>query len=138
MKMKSYAVVDQETGQIVAENFIFFGKAVEKTDRNFVKFFMAFFADVLNDKEVIGKAIRLFLYMTTRLDFNNNVIILFPNEAQRDLNISKDTFYRWLRVLIRKGLVKKLSEHKYELTPTVIKGTTYKRDLKEKYATVKY
>ncbi len=121
VKMTFY---DERTGEILAEEdrVVIFGNK-PYVDKGFVKFFVAFLKDIIEDEEVLKGPIRLFLYAVEKVDFNDLRVTIIPQEAIRDLDISERTFYRWLNTLLAKGYMRKLATNVYRLRPyTVVKG----------------
>ncbi len=115
---------DEKTGEILAEEdrVVIFGKR-PYVDKGFVKFFVAFLRDMIEDEEVLKGPVRLFLYAVEKADFNDLKVTIVPEEAIRDLDISRATFYNWLKVLLRKDYMKKLAINVYRLRPySAIKG----------------
>jgi hypothetical protein len=115
---------DEKTGEILAEEdkVVIFGKK-PYFDKGFVKLFVAFLRDMLEDEEVLKGPVRLFLYAVELMDYNSLQVTIVPQKAMKDLDISKDTFYRWLKVLLRKGYMEKIAVNVYRLRPySVIKG----------------
>jgi len=115
---------DEKTGEILAEEdkVVIFGKK-PYFDKGFVKLFVAFLRDMLEDEEVLKGPVRLFLYAVELMDYNSLQVTIVPQKAMKDLDISKDTFYRWLKVLLRKGYMEKIAINVYRLRPySVIKG----------------
>jgi CRP-like cAMP-binding protein len=113
-------VVSQETGEILELDAIvyLYGERQKPKDRNFTKVFHAFLYDVFKDKEVMAGPFRLVAYIMAekldrdRLDFN-----LTAQEAMAKLGITRQTFYRWLSVLLRKGYLRRISATYYTLRP---------------------
>jgi predicted DNA-binding protein (UPF0251 family) len=121
VKMTFY---DERTGEILAEEdrVLIFGKK-PYVDKGFVKFFVAFLRDMLEDEEVLKGPVRLFLYAIDLMDYEDLQVTIVPQKAMRDLDISKDTFYRWLKVLLKKDYMRKIATNVYRLRPfTAIKG----------------
>jgi DNA-binding transcriptional ArsR family regulator len=117
-------IYDRDTGEIVDEydEAIFIGKR-PNGDRHYVKVFVAFLRDVLENERLGKGAWRLLLYAIDNLDFNKLEVHIVPDRAMRDLDISKDTFYRWLKVLLEDGYLEKLATNVYRVRPyTAIKG----------------
>jgi hypothetical protein len=115
---------DEETGQILetADRAIFFGHKAF-LDKGFVKIFVAFLRDILEDRETLKGPIRLFLYAIDLMDYNSLQVTIVPQQAIKDLGISEMTFYRWLKVLLTKGYMEKIATNVYRLKPyTAIKG----------------
>lgn len=113
-----------ETGEIMDAIVYLYGERPKPKDKNFSKVFHAFMEDVLEDREVMAGPFRLIAYVMAnkldrdRLDFNLTV-----QEATDKLGITRQTFYRWLSVLLRKGYVKRISATYYALRPyTVVVG----------------
>jgi hypothetical protein len=115
---------DEKTGEILAEEdrvFIFGKKPY--VDRGFIKFFVAFLRDMIEDEEVLKGPVRLFLYAVDKTNFDDLRVTIVPKEAIRDLDITKATFYNWLKVLLKKGYMEKLAVNVYRLRPfSVVKG----------------
>jgi len=125
--MSRYAVIDKETGEIVQDNVLFIGRKPKYVDRGFIKIFVAFLSDIVEDDEIAGKAIRLLFYMLEQLDYNTYTIRIIPKYAQEELRIGKMTYYRWLNALIDKGIITKVDTYTYKLNPYVaVKGNTKK------------
>jgi hypothetical protein len=117
---------NEHTGEIYeeVERTLFIGKQPYIRDKNFIKVFVGFLVDVLQDRELGSGAWRLLLYAIERMDFNSLKVYLIPEETIRELEISKKTFYRWLRTLLRNGYIEKIAKHTYRLKPySAIKGT---------------
>ena len=115
---------DEKTGEILAEEdkVLIFGKQ-PYVDRGFVKFFVAFLKDMIEDEEVLKGPIRLFLYAISQMDYNSLQVTIIPQQAMKDLEISKDTFYRWLKVLLAKDYMRKIATNVYWLRPySVVRG----------------
>lgn len=122
-----YAIINQETGELVAENFIFFGRPKRAFDKNYVKVFTAFLDSIVEDDEIAGKSIRLLFYMMSRLNYNSYQVELIPSKAIKDLNICKQTFYTWIETLTRKGIIKKIDRYTYQIQPYLfVKGDSVK------------
>ena len=123
--MSNLALVNKETGEIIEENVVFIGRKPYKVDRGFVKVFIAFLKDIVEDDEIAGKAIRLLFYMIEKMDYNTYTVTIIPKYAQKEIGISKKTFYNWLSVLSKKGLITKIDTYTYKLNPYIaVKGNT--------------
>lgn len=127
-----YELLDKRTGEIIEANVLLIGKKPTKVDRGFVKVFIAFLEDLIEDKEISGKAVRLLLYMLKNLNHNTLEVYINPKEAMEDLQISNFTFYTWLKQLQEKGIIEKKATNLFKLKPyTAIKGDTSKTIEKE-------
>ena len=99
--MSELALINKRTGEIIEDNVLFIGRKPYKVDKGFVKIFVAFLKDIVEDDEIAGKAIRLLFYMIEKMDYNSYTITLIPKYAQEDLKIGRDTYYRWINTLIK-------------------------------------
>jgi hypothetical protein len=121
IKMTFY---DERTGEILAEEdkVLIFGRK-PYVDKGFVKLFVAFLRDLLEDEEVLKGPIRLYLYAIDLMAYEDLQVAIVPEKAMKDLNIGRGTFYRWLSVLLKKGYMEKITANIYRLRPyTVVKG----------------
>jgi predicted DNA-binding protein (UPF0251 family) len=121
IKMTFY---NERTGEILAEEdrVIIFGKK-PYIDKGFVKFFVAFLRDMIEDEEVLKGPIRLFLYAVDLMDYEDLQVTIVSEKAMKDLGIGRGTFYRWLKVLLKKDYMKKIATNVYKLRPfSAIKG----------------
>jgi len=123
VKLDKFMLVDKETGEVVADNVLLIGKR-GYIDKGFVKFFVAFLKDIIEDPELFGKAGKLLLYIAEQLDYNRLTVYLSAQKVCEDLGISRATYYLWLNTLLRKGYLTKIATNLYQLKPyTVIKGS---------------
>jgi len=134
--MGRLVLMDKETGEIIEENVVFIGRKPYKVDKGFVKVFVSFLKDLVEDEEIAGKAIRLLFYMVEEcLDFNTFIVKIIPKKAQERLKISKQTYYNWINTLIQKGIIQKVDTYTYILSAnTFVKGNQKKafKDLDDK------
>jgi hypothetical protein len=112
-------VVSPETGEILElDAIVYLYGENRRGDKDFIKVFHAFLDSVFRDKEVMAGPFRLMAYILSeklhrdRLDFN-----LTAQEAMDKLGITRQTFYRWLAVLLRKGYLRRISATYYALRP---------------------
>ncbi len=115
---------DEETGQVLetVDRAIFIGHKAF-LDKGYVKVFVAFLRDVLENERLGKGAWRLLLYAIDNLDYNSLQVTIVPQQAMKDLDISEPTFYRWLKVLLEEGYLEKVATNVYRLKPyTAIKG----------------
>jgi len=125
--MSRYAIIDKETGEIIEENLLLIGRKPKYIDRGFIKIFTAFLSDIVENPKIAGKAIRLLFYMLENLNYNSYTIQIIPKYAMEELNIGRDTFYRWLNDLIEEKIIIKVDRYTYKLNPYVaVKGNSKK------------
>jgi hypothetical protein len=116
---------NEQTGEIYEEidKALFIGKKPYARDRHFIKFFVGFLIDVLEDRELGTGAWKLLLYAIQNMDYNSLKVYIIPEEAIKELKISRETFYKWLRILLKNGYIEKMAKHTYRIKPyTAIKG----------------
>ena len=119
---------DSQTGTIIEEsdNAIFWGKK-PYIDKGYVKVFVAFLKDILENKKLGTGAWKLLMYMSEKIDYDTLTVAIEPNEAISTLGICRASFYNWLKVLLEEGFIEKLATNIYRLKPyTVIKGQMHK------------
>jgi hypothetical protein len=118
-------IVSPETGEIVElDAIVYLYGERRQGDKGFVKVFHAFLDTVFRDKEVMAGPFRLLAYiMSEKLDRDRLDFHLTAQEAIDKLGITRQTFYRWLPVLLRKGYLRRISANHYALRPyTAIVG----------------
>jgi CRP-like cAMP-binding protein len=116
---------NEKTGEIYEETdrILIIGKQPYIRDRNFIKVFVAFLIDVIQDKALGSGAWRLLLYAIQNMDYNSLRVYMVPEETAEKLGVTKRTFYNWLRVLLKNGYLEKLATNIYRIKPyTAIKG----------------
>jgi len=125
--MSRYAIIDKETGEVIVPDFMMVGRKPKYIDKGFVKIFVAFLSDIVENQKIAGKAIRLLFYMLENLDYNSYTIRIIPKYAQEELKITKKTFYNWLEALTEEGIITKVDTYTYRLNPYVaVKGNKKK------------
>ncbi len=135
-KVSRYGIIDKETGEVIEEEVLFFGKPNKHVDKGFIKIFVSFLDSLMTDKEIVGKAIRLLLYMINKMDYESLRVIMYPEDAMRDLKISRITYYRWLEILEKKECIKRIRNHTYEIKPySFVKGNMEKTEKKMRVVT---
>jgi hypothetical protein len=115
---------DEKTGKVIEEvdKAIFIGSQ-PYVDKGFTKFFVAFLLDVLADPEYGKGAWRLLVYIATRLDYDSLEIFIVPDRVAKEMGVDRTSVYKWLKVLLKKGVLEKRATHLYRLKPyTVVKG----------------
>jgi hypothetical protein len=124
MMWMSITLYDRNTGKVIEtiDRAVFFGHKAF-LDKGYVKIFVAFLRDMLEDEEVLKGPAKLFLYAVDLMDYEDLQVTIVPQQAIKDLDISEKTFYRWLKVLLTKGYMEKIATNVYRLKPyTAIKG----------------
>ena len=125
--MSDYAIINKKTGEIIEDNLLLIGRKPKYVDKGFIKIFVAFLSDIVENRKIAGKAIRLLFYMLEQLDYNTYTIRIIPKYAKEDLKVSYDTLYRWLDTLIEERIITKIDTYTYKLNPYVaVKGNTKK------------
>jgi len=122
--MGRLALIDKETGEIIEDEVLIVGKKPYKLDKGYVKVFVTFLRDVIEDKDIAGKAIRLLFYMLEEcLNYETLVMTVIPSYAMERLGICRKTYYNWLNTLIKKGIIQRIDRYRYVLKPyTAVKG----------------
>jgi len=116
---------NEHTGEIYEEidRVLMIGKQPYIRDKNFIKVFVSFLIDVLQDRELGSGAWRLLIYAIERMDYNSLRVYMVPDETAKELGVTKRTFYNWLRVLVKNGYLEKIATNIYRIQPyTAIRG----------------
>jgi len=116
---------NEKTGEVYEEieRVLFIGKKAFIRDRNFVKVFVGFLSDILEDRELGTGAWRLLVYAINNIDYNSLRVSMVPDEVAQELGITKRTFYRWLSILLRKKYLEKVATNIYRIRPySAIRG----------------
>ena len=122
----NYAIVDKDTGEVIADQAMFIGKDpyVEKGWR---KMFVGFLSDIVINEKIAGKAVRLLLWMIGELRFNSLEVYMSERIVSEELGITPRTYYNWVKALIEEGLIEKVDTNLYRLVPyTAVNGHTHK------------
>jgi len=139
VSIRKYSIVDNETGEIIADDAMFIGKKAF-IDRGFRKIFVGFLRDVVLDKEIAGKAIRLLLWIIENLKGNDLEVYMYWKDICDELDITQGTYYSWLNTLLEKKIIEKTKKPNiYRLVPfTAVNGQmnkaierSYKNEEKE-------
>ena len=125
---RKIGLVDLETGEVLEDRVFFIGKRPTKVDKGFVKVFVGFLEDLLEDEEVLGKSARLLLYAVKNADWNKLEVYLHHKTVCKDLGIAKRTYHYWLKTLTEKGYLERTEKpHIYKLKPySFVKGSMAK------------
>ncbi len=113
-----------DTGEVIEEydKAIVLGKK-PFVDKGFVKIFITFLRDILEIEEMGSGAWRLLLYVIEKMDYNSLEVYLDPRIVPKDLNISRATYYNWLKVLLKHDILQQLDKRSFRLKPySAIKG----------------
>jgi len=124
MMRMSITLYDKDTGKVIEtfDRAVFFGHKAF-LDKDYVKVFVAFLRDMLEDDKYLKGPIRLFLYAVELMNYEDLQVTIVPKKAIEDLGISEMTFYRWLKANLTKGYMEKIATNVYRLKPyTAIKG----------------
>jgi len=116
-------IMDKETGQVLEFDAVVYLYGEGKKDKGFVKVFHAFVKDVVRDKE-LRQALDLLAYiMSEKLEKDSLKFYLTAEEVVKNLGISRDTYYRWLRVLTKKNYLTRIDTNYYAIKPyTIVVG----------------
>ncbi len=117
--------IDEETGEIKT----FLVIAPKEVDTKFVKVFIPFIEEVVGDSDLIGKAFRLLLWVIKNLNWNDLSVVMNAKMVTKDLSIHRVTYFKWLRVLLDKGILTRHPESKetFYLRPhSVVMGSMRK------------
>jgi DNA-binding transcriptional ArsR family regulator len=116
-------IMDKETGQVLEFDAVVYLYGEGKKDKGFVKVFHAFVKDVVRDRE-LRHALDLLAYiMSEKLEKDSLKFYLTAEEVVKNLGVSRDTYYRWLRTLMEKGYITRIDTNYYALKPyTIVVG----------------
>ena len=114
---KKLSIVDPKTGQVVETDAVVYLHSKAQKDKDFVKLFHAFIKDIIRDKE-LRPALDLLVYiMSEKLERDSLKFYLTAEEVVKNLGVSRDTYYRWLRTLMKKGYITRIDTNYYALNP---------------------
>ena len=117
------SVIDPKTGQVVEADAIVYLYGEAKKDKDFVKVFHAFIKDVVRDKELRPSLDLLAYIMSEKLGRDSLKFYMTAEEVVRNLGISRDTYYRWLKILMKKGYLVRIDTNYYAIKPyTIVVG----------------
>jgi hypothetical protein len=74
-----------------------------------------FSTDLIRKGELLKGPIRLLLYAMSLADDDTSEVAIVPEEAIKELSITRETFYRWLKVLMSKGYLIRIANNVYRL-----------------------
>ena len=97
--------------------------APEEFDKNFTKIFHAFTEALIDDKEIALGPIKLLSWIMTQIETGRLEFYMHYSTIKEKLKVSRDTYYRWVKALTKKGIIKKVSPNLYQINPAcVVKG----------------
>ena len=118
-----YSVIDNETGEVLNLDLRILGtnkSFSNKDNKKFFKFMDVFAEEILLDKDLSGKAIKLLFWILKQLDFGETTFILNTLYASESLNVSRKTLYNWKNALEEKGIIQKITGELYTLNPDCV------------------
>ena len=118
IEIKKYSIIDNETGEVVADEAMFIGKKAF-IDSGFRKIFVGFLKDIVTNEKIAGKSIRLLLWIIENLKANDLTIYMSDKIVCEELNIKRATYYNWVKALIEEKLIEKIDTNLYKLVPYV-------------------
>ena len=74
--------------------------------------------DLIKNEKLLDGPIRLLLYVMSMANDDTSEVAIVPEKARKELDISENTFYRWLRILLSTGYLTKLATNVYRLNLT--------------------
>jgi len=117
IQLRKYTIVDKETGEVVADDAMFIGRKAF-IDKGFRKIFVGFLRDIVMDKEIAGKSIRLLLWIIENLRNNDLEVYMYWQDICEELNITQGTYYSWLKTLLDRKIIEKTKKPNiYRLLP---------------------
>jgi hypothetical protein len=84
--------------------------------------------DLIKNETLLKGPIRLLLYAMSLANPNTSEVAIVSERAIKELGITKETFYRWLRVLLSKGYLTRFATNIYRLN--LIEGKKRQRRVK--------
>jgi hypothetical protein len=118
-----YSVIDNETGEVLNIDLRVLGtnkSFSNKDNKKFFKFMDVFAEEILLDKDLSGKAIKLLFWILKQLDFGETTFILNTLYASESLGVSRKTLYNWKNALEEKGIIQRITGDLYTLNPDCV------------------
>jgi len=105
---KKLSIVDPKTGQVVeTDAVVYYG--------NFVNLLHTFIKDAVRDRE-LRPALDLLAYiMSEKLEKDSLKFYMTAEEVVKNLGVSRDTYYRWLKTLMKRGYLVRINTNYYAL-----------------------
>jgi CRP-like cAMP-binding protein len=111
------SIIDPQTGQVVKTDAVIYSYGKAKKDKNFIKLFNTFIKNAIRDKE-LRPALDILVYiMSEKLEKDSLKFYMTAEEVVKNLGVSRETYYRWLKTLIRKGYLVRIDTNYYALKP---------------------
>ena len=101
--LTNLSVLNETTGELIPVRVVALREKLG--DKAFAKVFNAFTRDLIENEKLAGKAIRLLFYILDRLDYNELLVFLKPEEVIKELKISRATFFLWRKALIEEQIL---------------------------------
>ena len=120
-------IINPETGEYEDTSAIVLGANPKYIDKGFVKIFIAFLSDLVQDRELTAGPVRLLLWLIEKkLDYNTLQVEYYLEESAKALNISMPTAKRWNQILVKKKILRHIgpkASGKYKLIDySAVKG----------------
>ncbi len=119
--MMKLVIYDKNTGEILEEynNAIPIGDGPDIIIADSPEGRLVLFSkDLIKNETLFKGPIRLLLYAMSLADDNTFEVAIVPEMVMKELGITKETFYRWLRILMSKGYLTRLATNVYRLNLT--------------------
>jgi hypothetical protein len=105
MSERRIGTVDLNTGELLDGISIWFGrKLASPYGRDWMQVNQNALVEIAADREIGGEALRVFLYLSGRLDFEN-LIVVPQVEVAKALNMRPQAVSRALKLLVGKGII---------------------------------
>ena len=110
MSKRQIGSVDLNTGELLDGINVWFGqKLVSPYGRDWMQVNQNALVEIAADREIGGEALRVFLYLNGRLDFEN--LIAVPQvEVAAALGMTRQSVNRALKLLVGKGIIVRASQ----------------------------
>ena len=119
-RYKGNAKIEEE--KVKEVNLFVIGEP-DEVDTNFTKIFTAFTMRLMRNEKIVGKAVRLLFWIMDNLKMNSLEFYMSWRSVCNDLNISKDTYFKWKKILEEERIIVKLDTNYYMINPAcVVKG----------------
>ena len=107
-------ITNPDTGESEEVSALILGRDPKYIDKGFVKIFVAFLSDLVQDRELTAGPVRLLLWLIEKkLDYNTLQVQYYLEEASKALNISIATAKRWNQILVKKKILRHIGPKAY-------------------------